>query len=45
VIPGVFGGFRSYIILGVHGIIVLKPGSGQRVDPGLEPGRVDEKIG
>jgi hypothetical protein len=24
VIPGVFGGFRSYIILGVHGIIVLK---------------------
>ena len=25
--------------------IVLKPGSAWRVDPGLKPGRVEEKIG
>jgi hypothetical protein len=27
-----------------HVIIVLKPGSARRVDPGLEPGQVEEKI-
>jgi len=37
-------GILIYSVLGIISCIVLKLGPARRVDPGLEPGRIEEKI-